>query len=217
MVNTNFVWDDKTIKLLLAEYNNRIKEFRDPKKKKLLLWREIKVIFNEHGYNVGENIIERKMRNMKHHYKQIIDNNKKSRTGRGKITWEYFDIFNEIFAEDKTIFPGPVLSSMSSAPSSYSIPNSSSSPLTSNVTHSPSLIVQPPFHTPTLPLETIQSFTNTGNIENCTPNSKRRKVEKKDLEERKVLALEGLRVAVEKYNEIQQERNNLIKKIYKIE
>lgn len=63
---------------------------------------------------------------MKHHFKTVNDNNKKSRTGRGRITWEYFDSLHEIFEDDKTVNPGPVLSSFQSCfpttPSTSSLP-----------------------------------------------------------------------------------------------
>lgn len=55
------------------------------------------------------------MRNLKHFYKSIKDNNKKTNTGHGRINWEWYDIMENIFREDKTINIGSTLASMVSA------------------------------------------------------------------------------------------------------
>lgn len=41
------------------------------------------------------------MRNLKNTSKTIKDNNKKSNTCRGRVRREYFETFEEIFAEDR--------------------------------------------------------------------------------------------------------------------
>lgn len=86
--------------------------FRDPKIKKKTLWTQIVDQFKLKNYNVNEEILDRKMRNLKQSYKSIKDNNKKTTTGRGRINWEWFDIMEDIFREDRTINIGPTLSSM---------------------------------------------------------------------------------------------------------
>lgn len=57
------------------------------------------------------------MRNLKHTYKSIKDNNKKASTGRGRVTWEWFDTMEDLFKEDRTINVGATLSSMPSTSS----------------------------------------------------------------------------------------------------
>lgn len=52
------------------------------------------------------------MRNMKKTYRTIKDNNKKTSTGKGRISWEYFDVFEEIFEDDRTVNIGSSLSSL---------------------------------------------------------------------------------------------------------
>lgn len=65
------------------------------------------------GYkNITEDYLDRKMRNMKKTYRTIKDNNKKTSTGKGRINWEYFDVFEEIFEEDRTVNIGSSLSSL---------------------------------------------------------------------------------------------------------
>ncbi|XP_024891590.1 uncharacterized protein LOC112467274 [Temnothorax curvispinosus] len=66
--------------------------------------------FRKHNYNVTVDILDRKMRNMKKTYRTIKDNQKSS--SRGRITWEFFETFENIFFDDKTMNIGPTLSSM---------------------------------------------------------------------------------------------------------
>jgi len=47
-----------------------------------------------------------KMRNLKQSYKSIKDNNKKTSTGRGRITWKWYDTMEDLFKEDRTINVG---------------------------------------------------------------------------------------------------------------
>lgn len=108
----NFAWTNKTTKLLLQKYYEKKDKFRNPKIKKKLLWTEIVEEFKTIGHNVNEDILDRKMRNLKQTYKSIKDNNKKTSTGRGRLTWEWYDTMEDIFKEDKTINVGPTLSSM---------------------------------------------------------------------------------------------------------
>lgn len=60
-----------------------------------------KAITNK-GYNGSENILDRKIRYITT-YRGILDNNIKKSTGRGRTNWEYYQTFQEIFPEDKTI------------------------------------------------------------------------------------------------------------------
>lgn len=111
----NFYWNNENTKLLLHLFQERYEKFRDPKIKKKTLWTEMAVEFGKHNYkNVPEDILDRKMRNMKKTYRTIKDNQKL--TGRGRITWEYFEIFENMFFDDKTINTGPTFSSMQLQP-----------------------------------------------------------------------------------------------------
>lgn len=89
--------------LLLDEYQKRYEKFRNPKIKKKKLWMEIVNVINTFGYNVDADIVDRKIRNMKATFRKIKENNSKSKTGRGTISWEYYGKFKEIFSGDKTI------------------------------------------------------------------------------------------------------------------
>ncbi|XP_046821050.1 uncharacterized protein LOC124425151 isoform X3 [Vespa crabro] len=106
----NFAWTNQTTKLLLQKYNDRKNKFRDPKIKKKLLWMEIVEEFKIKGYNVNEAIVDRKMRNLKQSYKSIKDNNKKTSTGRNRITWKWYDTMEDLFNEDRAVNVGATLS-----------------------------------------------------------------------------------------------------------
>jgi len=98
----HFYWNNQNTKLLLHLFQERKEKFRDLKVKKKSLWTEIANEFRKHNYAcVTEDILDRKMRNMKKTYRTIKDNKKLS--GRGRITWEYFETFENIFFDDKTI------------------------------------------------------------------------------------------------------------------
>lgn len=127
-------WTLKATKLLLELYKERKENFRDPKVKKRNLWRQIVHEMEKNGYtNLTEDTLDRKLRNLKKTFRTIKDNNRKSSTGRGRITWEYYDIFEEIFIDDRTINFGPTISSLdptqrvSSAASTVVFPTSTSS------------------------------------------------------------------------------------------
>lgn len=107
-----FSWTRENTKLLLQSYSDRKNQFQDPKIKKKMS--QIVKEFEIKGYYVLEDILDRKMRNLKQTYKNIKDNNKKASAGRGRISWEWFDIMEKIFREDKTINinKGATLSSM---------------------------------------------------------------------------------------------------------
>ncbi|XP_076666302.1 uncharacterized protein LOC143367918, partial [Andrena cerasifolii] len=101
----------KTTRLLLQCYRERLLSFRNPTIKKKGLWTEIVDIFQKYGNTVTVDILDRKMRNMKKTYRTIKGNNNKTTTGRGRVKWEYFNAFENIFTKDKTINFGPTISS----------------------------------------------------------------------------------------------------------
>ncbi|XP_072385736.1 uncharacterized protein [Diabrotica undecimpunctata] len=111
-----FSWSIKTTKLLLSCYNEKKELFRNPKIKKRQVWGQIVKIFQSHGYNISHEILDKKFRNMKAHFKTVKDNAKKSKTGQGTVGWEYFEDMEAIFVDDKTINTDEIIiSSMSMA------------------------------------------------------------------------------------------------------
>lgn len=75
--NSRHQWTVKNTKLLLQLYNERKEKFRDPKIKKRKLWIEIANEMDRNGYkDLNEDILDRKLRNLKKTYRTIKDNNR---------------------------------------------------------------------------------------------------------------------------------------------
>lgn len=235
---TQFRWNMQRTKLLLEAYSERKQQFRDPKIKKKLLWHDIVQIFTEHGYtNVDEDLLDRKMRNMKRSYKTIKDNNKKNSTGRGRVSWEYYDILENIYAEDKTINHGSTLESTNIAGTSQKLPHQ---PPIANENHKTAAILNSDHCTnPSVtPLSDITNLENTS-LQDCPSTSvpstspisssqcssdlvarrkkntslynQRRK--QQEIEQSRIAAINRLTESLDESNKIQIERNELIKQL----
>ena len=89
---------ESATKLLLELLMNYKIQLRGPKIKKKLLWTTLSTEMKEHGFTMSSNVIERKFRNMKHQFLKIRDNNTK--TGRGRQSWQYFNIMQDLFHDD---------------------------------------------------------------------------------------------------------------------
>lgn len=181
------------IQLLLKEYKDLKDEFRNPKCKKRSLWTEIKKTFIKNGYSVSEEFLDRKFRNMKKTYKVIKDNNKKSATGRGTVNWEYYDTFEDIFLNDKTVNVGITLSSLSET--------SLESPTTS-IAPSENIQIPQVDATNLTALGTSKKGKGTKLLEH--------RKKKLEIEGERVQELKKIRMAIEKSNIVQEERNHLM-------
>ncbi|VEN39662.1 unnamed protein product [Callosobruchus maculatus] len=97
------IWNDQMILLLLEEYRKLRDLFRNPKMKKRTLWQQIVAVFNNYKYNVNEEILDKKFRNLKQTFMRIRDNqNTKKRTGKANVTWKFYNAMCDIFSVDKT-------------------------------------------------------------------------------------------------------------------
>lgn len=120
-----FTWTRACTLLLISLYEERKYKFRDPKIKNKNIWMEILEKFKRKGYIVDINTIDRKFRNLKKKtYKAIKDNKSKNRTGRGRVTWDYYDEMDTIFVDDQSVNPQYTLSS-SDPPEDDSLPSTS--------------------------------------------------------------------------------------------
>ncbi|KAK5648095.1 hypothetical protein RI129_002987 [Pyrocoelia pectoralis] len=180
---------------------------------------------NKNGYSVTEELLDRKMRNMKKSYKTIKDNNKKSNTGRGRISWEYFDTFEEIFADDVTINCSSTISSMQKDTASGNTNDAevntfSNDPCISTLPCAPVSSVSPfqPIHpgvpgpssSASSPLRSVTSLHKGS--EKSTRMSTLHYLRKKqlDVEEKRIKAIMEVKRSIDVSNNIQQERNNLL-------
>ena len=70
-------------------------------KKRKNIWIKIANAMKSKCSTVTWIVCEKKLRNLKQTYKNIKDNN--SKTGRGRKTWEFFDVMDKLFAKDAAI------------------------------------------------------------------------------------------------------------------
>ncbi|XP_017468850.1 PREDICTED: uncharacterized protein LOC108360900 [Rhagoletis zephyria] len=183
-------------------YMERKDKFRDPKIKKKTLWSEMARVMNLAGYNVDEDILDRKIRNMKKTYKSIKDNNSKNSTGRGRVTWEYFDAFEEIFASDRTVNCGPVLSSMAISDVDVSLKSSALSSTTSCIPSSP---LSPDENEPPQKLQKTVAAKSMSSLHHMGKKIL-------EVEERKAAASEDLNGVLRETNKLLQDRNELLRR-----
>jgi hypothetical protein len=100
-LDQTIAWDRASTKLLIQSYSELKEQFRNPKLKKKDLWQEIEAKFRKQKYRVNTEALDRKWRNFKKRYTTIKDGARK--TGRGRISWEYYADMDEIFHEDRTV------------------------------------------------------------------------------------------------------------------
>ena len=95
--DAGLTWTHQMNLLLLESYRKFSPQFRDTKKKKKAVWGDIAKHFNGKGYNITWEVAERKFRNLKGTYRNIVDNSKKTGRGRlGKKKWPYMEFFDEV-------------------------------------------------------------------------------------------------------------------------
>jgi len=99
---TRFEWTHRATLLLLSLYRSHKTSFRSAKHAKSV-WQRIADGMKLEGYTITWETCEKKFRNLKGTYKTINDNNKK--TGRGRRTWQYFEIFKELMGNDPCVDP----------------------------------------------------------------------------------------------------------------
>ncbi|KAK4887898.1 hypothetical protein RN001_004169 [Aquatica leii] len=109
-MNASRNFSDAATRMLLAKYLEKKGRFRNPKIKRAILWKELAEEINKYGYSFTEQAIERKFRNMKNHFLKIRDNNTK--TGRGRKSWQYYDMMENLFENDACVHPVSPVSSM---------------------------------------------------------------------------------------------------------
>jgi len=120
-------WSRPMTLSLLNFCREQKEDLHDPSKKKKNIWRVIADAMAAKGYTITGGGCEKKMRNLKQTYKNIKDNNNK--TGRGRKSWEFFEILEEIYGKDAAIaLPHIVESSSSTADGVDQTPSDSETP-----------------------------------------------------------------------------------------
>lgn len=84
-----------TVLLLIETYREKREDFKRPTKTKMEIWNEISTLMSQHlPQKIAGSILHKKWNNLMTTYKKILDNN--SSTGRGRLSWPYFEVFQEI-------------------------------------------------------------------------------------------------------------------------
>lgn len=100
--SNSFIWNHETTIVLLEKYKARHEQFIDPNNKKKDIWEIIASEMRELGYDVNWEVIDRKFRNMKVTYRNVLENCTKKNMGLDRIKWEYFYAFHDIFQNEST-------------------------------------------------------------------------------------------------------------------
>lgn len=219
------------MRLLIEEYKVRKDKFRNPKITKKQLWNEIVQKFHEKGYKtVTRDQLNLKMRNLKKTYLMIkYNNNKKKTTGRGRVSWEYFEDFEDIFREDKTVNFTETVSSLRSEPSCSLIASGTShdipdvQPSTSTSQPNTDVLDTVDSNVSIISLETtphVYQSTPKKNMKKSTTGQAVRgrhlfafRKKQLEIEERRVEEIIKLTKAIERSNEIQEERNIILRQL----
>ncbi|XP_055921099.1 uncharacterized protein LOC129952514 isoform X2 [Eupeodes corollae] len=114
-------WEHRTVLLFLEECSRHKHELRNPKIRRRTVFLKIKEAMEGKGYNFKESSLEKKLGNLKIRYNRILDNNKKTSTGRGRMSWPYFEQMCLIYEDEVNVRDAPTVSSLN--PSSLCAPS----------------------------------------------------------------------------------------------
>lgn len=213
-----FVWTVSNTKLLLELYKERLERFRNPKCKKKDLWTEILGEIQSIGYEgINEYQIDKKFRNLKKTYTTIRDTQKCKARKRGPVTWEYFDIFEEICENNQTVNYSDTINSFETTSD-----DAAAQPTEEDV-EGPGEEVEV-MATSSSSAYKIEEVTIDGEPSSTkapkwstskNARSKQFNLMKKrliDIEQQKIEAINRINASLERANEIQEERNELMKR-----
>ncbi|KAK5639184.1 hypothetical protein RI129_011676 [Pyrocoelia pectoralis] len=211
--SSEFTWNRNTTLLLISKYKSFKDDFRNPKIKKKGLWANIRDNFLKEGYEVTEEVLDRKFRNLKKTYTGIKDAT--NRTGRGRISWEHYDSFEDLFREDKCVNLPRTISSI--APLSH--PSEGTSQTTEGTSQTTEGTSQTTEGTSQTTEGTSQTTEGRGAESTFTKSPSaykmstlfRQRQKQLELEEKRVAEITLLRKAIEESNVIQKERNEILK------
>ncbi|XP_030376755.1 uncharacterized protein LOC115625741 [Scaptodrosophila lebanonensis] len=216
-------WDVDKTKLFLTLYNSRKHEFRDPCIKKRDLWQEIISVMEKECDMHGLDPIkaDRKFRNLKQKYDNLMDHAKKY--GTTKTSWTYFREMQQIYCDSPSVAP---YHSVSSYPSfEENDPKQETNMQGLNVE---CIIKEEQSRSSFCSDSASSSILSVGNNISALPPEKKRKMEEHrqpsmqeeenlDPDERRLEVLSGIRDALERANDIQAERNELLKEYIAIQ
>lgn len=97
-------WGSNATRLLISLRLQKEEAFCNPKCKKTKLWDDISMIMRKNNYQYSGNECHAKYRNLIQTYKNNKDKRLKS-TGESKITWEYYEQFDDVLGYKLSTVP----------------------------------------------------------------------------------------------------------------
>lgn len=213
-----FKWDHISVQILLNEYLKLKDKFYDPKIKKVLLWGKIRETFLEQGIDLSIEYISTKFRNLKKTFLKIYYNNKAPKAGKGKITWDYYSIFLEILKDDETLGiknlsstfnpvqdqPGPSFRRIAPAPPGPSPATLAlASALASGAVSTKNKVIEKNFN--------LRKAAKRRAV--LLRKRQRARIKKLESEEQRLQEIQHLVYVIRENNNIQKERNSLLKEL----
>lgn len=198
--NHEETWSENDVKRLIAFYEDDLDKFRNPKIKKKDLWRNIA---NKMEGKTAESC-DKKFRNLKQHY--VFVKKKKKSTGRGAMRWPYYTALERLFQTDTNINPERELNIIQTLP-----------------TIEPNIEKHLQDHNHQQENSRRKQLIQDQQHENQVPKQNETRKRKRNEDIRKLLAQSGTRQVniekkidtllklVEQSNNIQQERNEILK------
>ncbi|KAH3809370.1 hypothetical protein DPMN_137733 [Dreissena polymorpha] len=106
-------WKHEGVLLLISLYEAHKEKFASSAFSKKAVWNMIATKMKDQGYSVTGHQCSEKFKSLKNRYK---DNRKKmAKSGRGRVTWRYYDIMEELLAGDPAVEPLKVVASANCA------------------------------------------------------------------------------------------------------
>ncbi|KAG5884404.1 hypothetical protein JTB14_007002 [Gonioctena quinquepunctata] len=97
------LWTDNTVKLLIDIYKHNKNKFDSPSFTKKKVWEIISLELSKFGYNKSGVKCDEKWRNLRKMYDKV--RTELNKTGNSKITWKFYEDFQEMYWKDPHFVP----------------------------------------------------------------------------------------------------------------
>ncbi|KAK7497643.1 hypothetical protein BaRGS_00011038 [Batillaria attramentaria] len=120
--SSSMSWSHRAVLLLLEKYREYKWMLLDPRMKKMECFKKISTEMRAMGHQFSPDQCWKKFDNMKSRHKIIRDRNGK--TGRGRSSWVYFDLMEDLMSGDPSVQPPVRISSLGGTSTSVDLEDS---------------------------------------------------------------------------------------------